>query len=139
MSRVRAVAVLGAGLGLAGWTGLVAPTLSAAEGLDCPRERIEVSERKGQPFARCVGSAEAATASAPSAGAALSLGGKADLNRMSAEDFRLLPGFGRRLAGSVIAERARLGRFQSWQEVDEVPGMGPAKLRALKDLAEIRE
>ena len=36
-----------------------------------------------------------------------------------------------------IEERRRLGRFSSWDEVDQVRGVGVARLQALQEAAEL--
>ena len=41
-------------------------------------------------------------------------------------------------SGALVKERGELGRFRSWEEVDAVSGVGPAKLDILKRSAELR-
>ena len=47
-------------------------------------------------------------------------------------DLTAIPGVGPHLARALVEARARRGGFGSWDEVDEVPGVGPAKLEALQ-------
>lgn len=66
------------------------------------------------------------------AGQALTVGQKFDLNAVAADDLALLPGVGPELARALVEERARLGGFSSWDEVDAVPGVGPSRLATLQ-------
>ena len=47
-----------------------------------------------------------------------------DLNRVTLEDLRLVPGIGPSLAGEIIAYRERRRAFRSIHELKEVKGMG---------------
>lgn len=60
--------------------------------------------------------------------------GPVDLNRASAEQLELLPGIGPATAAAIIAHRAENGPFQSVTALDNVSGIGPAKLALLRDL-----
>ena len=72
-------------------------------------------------------------------GPALTLGVKVDLNRATAEELAVLPGIGPALSRAIVEARSgRGGAFQSWEEVDAVPGVGPTKLDVLQASAEIR-
>lgn len=73
-----------------------------------------------------------------SASQVLTAGGKIDLNRATEDDLAVVPGVGPKLAKAIVDERARLGGFKSWDDVDRVAGVGDAKLEALKGAAEIR-
>ena len=42
------------------------------------------------------------------------------------------------LGKALVDERTKLGKFSTWDEVDAVPGVGDAKLTALKNATEIR-
>lgn len=66
--------------------------------------------------------------------AALREGRLLDLNRATADELRLLPGIGPKLAGRILEARVRLGRFASLQELDAVPGIGPKKLAQIAPL-----
>ena len=65
-------------------------------------------------------------------------GAKLDLNQASADDLSQVPGVGPALGKALVAERKKLGRFSSWEQVDAVSGVGEAKLESLKKAAEIR-
>lgn len=55
-----------------------------------------------------------------------------DINHISSADLQKVRGVGPALAGRLIARRDSIGRFGSWDEVDEVAGIGPAMLAKLK-------
>ncbi len=71
------------------------------------------------------------------AGQALTVKQRVPFERLTADDLAILPGVGPELAKSIIAAREAKGRFCSWDEVDAVEGVGPARLEALQTLAEI--
>ncbi|MGQ0508178.1 MAG: ComEA family DNA-binding protein [Myxococcaceae bacterium] len=66
---------------------------------------------------------------------ALTLGLKRDLNQAQVEDLVLVPGVGRALAREIVEGRG--AGFTSWEEVDRVTGIGPAKLAALQKAFEL--
>ena len=61
-------------------------------------------------------------------------GGKANLNRVSEADMRLVPGVGRALAKALVQRRIQLGGFAGWAEVDAVRGVGPQTLIRFQQL-----
>jgi competence protein ComEA len=71
-------------------------------------------------------------------GAALTVGVKLDLNVASEQELGLVPGIGPGLARALVEGRTRRGPFKTWDDVDQVTGIGPSKLEALKASAEIR-
>lgn len=115
------VAVIGALVALR-WPSSEAP-------LDCAPADVHLDDAG---IARCASGAPL------SASQVLTAGGKIDLNRATEADLAVVPGVGPKLAKALVAERARLGAFKSWDEVDRVVGVGDAKLDALKSTAEIR-
>ncbi len=68
----------------------------------------------------------------------MTLGGRLRLNEASADELALIPGIGPTLARALVKARGEHPGFQSWEEVDEVSGVGPAKLRILKEWTELR-
>ena len=107
---------------------------SARAALDCEPRAVHLVEAAGGPVATC-GPARAA----PPAPVALALGLRLDLNRASARELSALPGVGRSLARRLVQARAaRGGRFQGWDEVDAVAGVGEAKLQVLQRATELR-
>jgi competence protein ComEA len=108
------------------------PTARAS--LDCPVEDVRWVDASGGAVALCeAGSPEQR---AP-AGPLLTLGGKLNLNGASAEELAQIPGIGRVLAKSLVKARTERKGFRTWEEVDAVSGVGPAKLAALKGSAEL--
>jgi competence ComEA-like helix-hairpin-helix protein len=65
-------------------------------------------------------------------------GGRIDLNTASVEELATIPGLGPELASAIIAARNKLGSFTSFDQLDAVPGIGPAKLKALQEHSIIR-
>jgi competence protein ComEA len=55
-----------------------------------------------------------------------------DLNAATAEDWERLPGIGPAKAAAIVETRARLGGFQSVDQLTEVRGIGPALLEKLR-------
>jgi len=108
--------------------------------LDCDPSRVRWVDAGTAVVATCGPEAtEAPGAAAAPAGAALALGVKLDLNRATEAELRLVSGIGPKLAHALVEARAaRGGAFRGWDEVDDVPGVGPAKLAALKGAAELR-
>ena len=60
--------------------------------------------------------------------------GPVDVNRATAEELDELPGVGPATAAAIVTERDRGGPFVDVDDLDRVPGIGPAKLDALRDL-----
>lgn len=102
---------------------------STAPALDCDPSLVSLDDAG---VARC-GSSRGALP----AGQALTVGQKVPFDRLTADELALLPGVGPSLAAELIAARNAKGRFCSWEEVDAVDGVGPARLEALQRLAEI--
>lgn len=71
------------------------------------------------------------------AGQALTVGVKLDLNRATEAELAVIPGVGPSLARRLVEERERVGGFRSWEQVDEVRGVGPSKLQALESATEL--
>jgi len=123
---VAALALLAAGL-------LAGRRWSRPEGaLACPPSQVRFKLERGARVARC------ADGEPPTAAEAMALGLKLDLNRATAEELALLPGVGHALGERLVEARGRLGRFQQWDQVDEVAGIGAAKLELLKARTELR-
>ena len=108
------------------------PPASAA--LDCPPERIHFRDAGSGPLVAYCGDE---VADSVPAGAGLAVGRKLDLNKASEADLALVPGVGAQLAQAVVRAREERGGFKSWEEVDELPGIGAAKLELLRTHAEI--
>ncbi|MBZ4398134.1 helix-hairpin-helix domain-containing protein [Myxococcus sp. AB025B] len=91
--------------------------------LDCPPEAVRI---------RADGVATCGEGEEPTGAAALALGRRLDLNVATAEELALLPGVGASLARALVEARDAAGGFRSWEAVDEVPGVGEARLKTLQ-------
>lgn len=85
--------------------------------------------------ARCGEAGEPTGAVPPGPG--LTLGLKLNLNHASEDDLARLAGIGAQAAHELVRARSERGGFRSWDEVDAVPGIGPARLSALQGATEI--
>jgi competence protein ComEA len=63
--------------------------------------------------------------------------GPVDLNTATAEQLEALPGVGPATSKAILSYRSSHGRFRSVTELLDVPGIGPAKLEALRPLVKI--
>jgi len=63
--------------------------------------------------------------------------GPLDLNTATMEQLDALPGVGPATAKAILDERKRRGRFRSVDDLLDVRGIGPAKLDALRDLVKV--
>ena len=96
-------------------------------------ERIHVP-KKGETPPTVVGP----TAPAPGgAGKGAAPTGLVDLNTATAEQLDALPGVGPATSKAILAYRTSHGRFRSVTELLEVPGIGPAKLEALRPMVRV--
>ena len=57
-----------------------------------------------------------------------------DVNEANAAALEELPGVGPATATAIVAERDRNGPFLSVDDLDRVPGIGPTKIEALREL-----
>ncbi len=127
-ARTRALAIIvGAEALLAAAMFWLRPSGKAA--LECEPARVRMGN---DGIARCdVG------VPLPAA-AALAVGAKLDLNRCSADELALIPGVGPSLAKTIVDARTARGGFKTWDELDSVAGVGPARLEVLQQAIEIR-
>jgi competence protein ComEA len=63
---------------------------------------------------------------------------KIDINHCGLFDLEILPGIGPALAGNIISFRDSIGGFKNIEDIDNVKGIGPAKLAMIKDRIEIK-
>lgn len=61
-----------------------------------------------------------------------------DINYISTADLQKVRGVGPVLADRLVARRDSIGRFRSWEQVDEVAGVGPAMLARLRERLVLR-
>jgi DNA uptake protein ComE-like DNA-binding protein len=64
--------------------------------------------------------------------------GLPDLNAVDGAFLASLPGFGPKLAESVLRERQARGMFRDWTDLQSVDGVGPARLRVLQKATRLR-
>jgi competence protein ComEA len=64
-------------------------------------------------------------------------GGPIDLNTADAAALESLPGVGPATAAAIVEHRAKVGAFTSVDQLLDVPGIGDAKLEALRDLVSV--
>jgi competence protein ComEA len=64
-------------------------------------------------------------------------GGPVDLNTATAEQLEELPGVGPAIAAAIIDERERRGRFATVDDLLDVRGIGEARLEQLRDLVTV--
>lgn len=64
-------------------------------------------------------------------------GGPVNLNTADAEALDSLPGVGPATAAAILQHRAEVGAFTSVDQLLDVPGIGEAKLEALRDLVTV--
>lgn len=97
--------------------------------LDCDPSEVRLDDAG---IARCGPGAKLAAAQV------LTVGGKLDLNTATADELGVISGVGPQLAKAIVDERTRLGKFENWEQIDQVPGVGETRLAALRSAAEIR-
>jgi len=69
-------------------------------------------------------------------GGASDAGGLVSLNRATESELESLPGVGPVLAGRIVSHRESHGPFEQVEDLLQVPGIGEAKLAALRDLVQ---
>ena len=87
---------------------------------------------KGQAVPTVVGPAGAS----PAAGVTIAAG-PVDLNKATAEQLDALPGVGPSIAAAIVTYRGTHGPFSSVDGLLDVPGIGPAKLDAIRALVTV--
>jgi competence ComEA-like helix-hairpin-helix protein len=78
------------------------------------------------------GSGEVSVVESP---AVLPAAPRLDLNTATAPELELLPGIGPKTAAAIVARRRENGPFADWQEVLEVPGIGPHTVEQIRPYA----
>lgn len=63
--------------------------------------------------------------------------GTLDLNQASEVEIAEIDMIGKKLARNIVAERARQGRFRSWDELTQVPGLDAMRIAELQRAARI--
>ena len=125
MSHGRTAALgllLLAALGAGSWVQARWP--DAGPALDCPPERVGWVSGG---VARCD------AGGSPPASVRVALGLRLPLNRAAESDLARLPGVGTVAARALVQARP----FRTWDQVDSVRGVGPARLRTLQQATEL--
>jgi len=101
--------------------------------------KVEDGRQVIVPAQAAVAGAVASDAPSAASAAASSGAGGAPLNLNTATEQQLdeLDGVGPATARTIIAYRRQHGGFRSVSELDQVPGIGPKRLAALKDLLSV--
>lgn len=60
--------------------------------------------------------------------------GLVDINNADSAELQTLPGVGPVLAGNIIAYRESVGRFETLEDLLDVPGIGETRLASIRDL-----
>jgi competence protein ComEA len=122
----------------------VADAIAAAGGLspvaDEARINLAAPVTDGQRvYVLAVGEQEPAVAVGGGTGDATagSPSGPVNLNTADAEELDALPGIGPATAAAIIEHRGKVGAFTSVDQLLDVPGIGEAKLEALRDLVTV--
>jgi competence ComEA-like helix-hairpin-helix protein len=68
----------------------------------------------------------------------LVLGLSVDINEATLDELTLLPGIGEDLARLILKKRRESGGFRSIEELEDVKGIGEAKLRAIGPFIEVK-
>ena len=95
--------------------------------LDCPGSRIGWVGDVARGVARC------GQGGLPPASVRVALGIRLPLNSAAEAELARLPGVGAMAARALVQARP----FRSWDEVDAVRGVGPARLRTLQQATEL--
>lgn len=98
-------------------------------------ERVYVPH-KGEAPAPAAG--DSPTGGAPSGSGGSTVTGPIDLNTATAAQLDVLPGVGPTTAKAIVAYRSAHGRFRSVTDLLAVPGIGPAKLDAIRPLVTVK-
>ena len=89
-------------------------------------------------YVLAVGEQEPAVAVGPPGGrSARRRRDRSNLNTADAEALDALPGIGPATAAAIIEHRGKVGAFTSVDQLLDVPGIGEAKLEALRDLVTV--
>ena len=99
----------------------------ARPALSCPPERVRWVGEGAVGVARCD------RGGPPPASVRVALGVRLPLNTAAESELARLPGVGAVAARALVQARP----FRSWDEVDAVRGVGPARLRALQQATEL--
>ncbi len=103
----------------------LAQTIHEGERLYFPNQS-ELATTGATAFPAVVGPADSAA------------GDRIDLNQATAPELEMLPGIGPSLAQKIVDFRDQEGPFGSVEDLMDVPGIGPAKMEAVKELIVVK-
>jgi competence protein ComEA len=130
-AKWAAVGVLGAlSAGGLAWTVWSRPVAVTAE----PRAIVQPATRQGVAHVTLKEDAEAPGDGAASTVSVATLTKRINLNSATQAELELLPGVGPALASRIIVHRTEHGAFASVDRLDDVKGIGPAKLAKIRPL-----
>jgi competence protein ComEA len=92
---------------------------------DCPKPALE------HGVLRCDGVGE------PVGARAWLVGHKLDVNRATTRELEIIPGIGPSLARAIVDKRSELGRFERFEDLDQVTGIGPKTMEKLRVYLEV--
>jgi competence protein ComEA len=122
---------------------LVAAAGGAAADADLQRLNLAAPVADGeQLYVPRIGEVAAPPAPGPAGGGASGAGagegdGPVDLNTATAEELEELPGVGPAIAEAILDERERRGRFTAVEDLLDVRGIGDARLEQVRDLVTV--
>jgi len=122
---------------------LVAAAGGAAQDADLQRLNLAAPVADGeQLYVPRIGEVAAPPAAGPTGGSSGEGGagegeGPVDLNSATAEELEELPGVGPAIAEAILDERERRGRFDAVEDLLDVRGIGDARLEQLRDLVTV--
>ena len=73
----------------------------------------------------------------PSSGAGVQPSGPVDVNHATVDQLDELPGIGPATAAAIVDHREQNGPFATVDDLEAVRGIGPAKLEAIRDLVSV--
>jgi competence protein ComEA len=92
---------------------------------DCPQPALK------DGVLRCDGVGE------PIGARAWLVGKKLDVNRATTRELEIIPGIGPSLARAIVDKRTELGRFERYEDLDQVAGIGPKTMEKLRTYLEV--
>lgn len=107
-------------------------TLTVPERIDESELDAAASDKPVNPAAYTISGQGSATSLAPAAGGR-SGSGRINVNRATQAELETLPGIGPKLAGQIIQYREG-APFESVDALMDVPGIGPQRLEAIREL-----